>query len=127
MANPNPIAQAIQAEYPALSPADCEALSKELSKVIRRGMAGGWDLSSLQLNARGGKQNRPLYRLRVRAGLTPAQVAQACCWSISKLNRLEAGEVSASPTDLRFLIGLYQVKDPNDIAEVMKQARRPKT
>ena len=126
MVNPDPIARAIQSTYPALSEGDCSHLARQLTGLLNRVIAGGWTPGELQLYARGGKRNGPLQRLRLQAGLTVAQVAEACCWSISKLNRLEAGAVSASRTDLAFLLQLYKVTDRTVIEEVMKQARRPK-
>lgn len=53
-----------------------------------------------------------LRRAREAKGLTREQVADAMDWSLSKINRIEAGTVGVSTNDLRALIGLYDVTDP---------------
>ena len=50
-----------------------------------------------------------LGRLRAAADLTQQQVADAVGWSISKVIRIENGQVSVSPTDVAALAGLYDV------------------
>jgi Predicted transcription factor, homolog of eukaryotic MBF1 len=48
---------------------------------------------------------------RDEAGLTQAEVAERLEWSVSKVNRIENGEVTISATDLRALINLLGVTD----------------
>src|SRR6185369_13946342 len=48
---------------------------------------------------------------RENAGLTQSDVAARLEWSVSKVNRIENGEVTISPTDLRALMGLIGVTD----------------
>src|SRR5690606_34184664 len=67
-------------------------------------------------------------RLALRAareeqGLTQRQLAKALDWSMAKVNRIEAGEVSISVTDLQALLRLLKVTDPETIAELTEHAR----
>ncbi|HEY8533178.1 MAG TPA: helix-turn-helix transcriptional regulator [Micromonospora sp.] len=67
-------------------------------------------------------------RLALRAArearrLTRGQVAAALDWSVSKLNRIENGDVTVSTTDLRALLELYQVTDPQRVGELVADAR----
>jgi transcriptional regulator with XRE-family HTH domain len=52
-----------------------------------------------------------LRRLREVAGLTCEQVAGQLECSASKISRIETGRVSASPRDVRDLLGIYGVPD----------------
>ncbi|GAA3036329.1 helix-turn-helix domain-containing protein [Streptomyces glomeratus] len=67
-----------------------------------------------------------LRRAREDAGLTQREAADALEWSLSKLIRLEAGTVSLSVTDLRALLQLYDVTDPELVAELEDAARGSK-
>jgi transcriptional regulator with XRE-family HTH domain len=67
-----------------------------------------------------------LRKARERAGLTQREAAGALEWSLSKLIRLEAGTVSLSVTDLRALLQLYDVTDPQLVAELEDAARGSK-
>ena len=67
-------------------------------------------------------------RLALRAareeqGLTQRQVAKALDWSMAKVNRIEAGEVNISVTDLQALLRLLDVTDPDTIADLTGHAR----
>jgi transcriptional regulator with XRE-family HTH domain len=46
---------------------------------------------------------------REAASLTQTQVAQAMEWSLSKVNRIESGDVSVSANDLRPLLGYLKI------------------
>lgn len=61
--------------------------------------------------------------LRDQAGLSVAAVAQAMDWSVSKLTRIEKGEVSIQPLEVRALLGHYAVTDENVLAELSRLAR----
>src|SRR5690349_595810 len=50
-------------------------------------------------------------KAREASGLTQGQVAEQLSWSISKVNRMENGEVTISPTDLSALLNLFGVND----------------
>jgi transcriptional regulator with XRE-family HTH domain len=52
-----------------------------------------------------------LRRLRDKAGLTIDQVAEALECSQSKVSRIETGQVSATPRDVRDMLELYQVDE----------------
>lgn len=63
---------------------------------------------------------RPLVRRRLRtelrqererAGKSQAEVAEEMDWSLSKVIRLEAGQVGISTNDLKALLDLYQIQD----------------
>jgi transcriptional regulator with XRE-family HTH domain len=60
---------------------------------------------------------------RENAGLTQSDVAARLEWSVSKVNRIENGEVTISPTDLRALMGLIGVTDRKTIDSLAGYAR----
>jgi transcriptional regulator with XRE-family HTH domain len=60
---------------------------------------------------------------RDAAGLTQEQVAAAMDWSLSKLIRIEAGTVSISTNDVKALLDLYRMNDPDEVAELVGLAR----
>ena len=60
---------------------------------------------------------------RDAAGLTQGQVAEAMEWSPSKVIRIENGEVSISPNDLRPLLTHLGVKDRAAVNELVAAAR----
>jgi transcriptional regulator with XRE-family HTH domain len=64
-----------------------------------------------------------LKMLRDQAGLSVAAVANAMEWSVSKLTRIEKGEVSIPPLEVRVLLGHYNITDENMIAEFSRLAR----
>jgi len=64
-----------------------------------------------------------LKALREQAGLSVAAVADAMYWSVSKLTRIEKGEVSIQPLEVRALLGHYGVTDANVLAELSGLAR----
>jgi transcriptional regulator with XRE-family HTH domain len=69
-----------------------------------------------------------LRRERESANMTQDQVAIAMDWSLSKVIRIEAGNVNISPSDLRLLLDLYDVSAPDvrkDLIELARAARRP--
>ena len=63
-----------------------------------------------------------LRRLREEAGLTIDRVAEALECSQSKVSRIETGQVSATPRDVRDMLALYRVDD--DRREAMVQVAR---
>lgn len=65
-----------------------------------------------------------LQRLRDAAGLTGDQVAKSMEWAAaSKTYRMEKGEIGVQAADLRALIELYGVTDP-ELVEALKQLAR---
>lgn len=64
-----------------------------------------------------------LRRARDAAGYTQEQVAEAMDWSLSKVIRIETGGVGVSTSDLRQLLLLYQVEDPDHVSELVELAR----
>ena len=64
-----------------------------------------------------------LRRARQEAGLTQDQVSTALEMSLSKVIRIEAGTVGVSANDLRALLGLYHVTDPDEVASLLTLAR----
>jgi transcriptional regulator with XRE-family HTH domain len=64
-----------------------------------------------------------LRRARQEAGLTQDQVSMALEMSLSKVIRIEAGTVGVSANDLRALLGLYHVDDPDEVASLLTLAR----
>src|SRR2546430_9024966 len=64
-----------------------------------------------------------LRRAREDKRLTQTQVAEAMEWSLSKVMRIESGEVSVSPTDLRALLPLLGVTDGPAMEQDRKSTR----
>jgi transcriptional regulator with XRE-family HTH domain len=64
---------------------------------------------------------------RDAAGLTQSQVAEAMEWSHSKVIRIENGEVSISPNDLRPLLGYLGIQDKTVVAALVADARIART
>ncbi|MBV9163940.1 MAG: helix-turn-helix domain-containing protein [Pseudonocardiales bacterium] len=60
---------------------------------------------------------------RDAAGLRQAEVADAMDWSLSKLMRIERGEVNVSTNDLRALLNHYGVKDKGKVNGLLELAR----
>lgn len=67
-------------------------------------------------------------RLALRAArlakkLTQSQVARAMDWSLSKVIRIEKGEVNVSPSDLKVLLSHLDVTDPEKVQSLLDDAR----
>ena len=68
-----------------------------------------------------------LRRLREETGLTIDQVAEVLECSQSKVSRIETGQVSATPRDVRDMLALYRVSDAQREAmvQIAREARQP--
>lgn len=64
-----------------------------------------------------------LIKARSESGLTQGDVAATLEWSWSKVNRIEAGVVGVSITDLRAMLGLYSITDAEEIERLTTFAR----
>jgi transcriptional regulator with XRE-family HTH domain len=64
-----------------------------------------------------------LRRAREAKGLTQGEVAKRLEWSLSKVNRIESGEVTVSSTDLQALLRLFDITDPATIEQLSADAR----
>lgn len=64
-----------------------------------------------------------LREARERAGLTQGQVAEAMEWSLSKVMRIESGEVSISTNDLRPLLAHLGVTGRSRVDALVQDAR----
>jgi transcriptional regulator with XRE-family HTH domain len=64
-----------------------------------------------------------LRRARAEARLTQEQVANAMDWHPSKVVRIENGEVGVRTNDLRALLSLYEIHDPDRTDELIELAR----
>jgi transcriptional regulator with XRE-family HTH domain len=64
-----------------------------------------------------------LRKMREARGVTQGQVAEALEWSLSKVNRIESGDVTISNTDLRALLAYLGVTDPALIDNLTQEAR----
>lgn len=60
---------------------------------------------------------------RETKGLTQGQVAQELDWSLSKVNRIEKGDVTVSRTDLLAMLELYGIEDQEQIDDLVRAAR----
>ena len=64
---------------------------------------------------------------RERAGLTQNQVADEMEWSLSKVIRIESGEVSISQNDLKPLLSFVGIKDRSFVSSLLADARIART
>ena len=64
-----------------------------------------------------------LRREREASGLSQATVADRLGWSLSKLQRIESGEVTVTGTDLRAALGVYGRADDEDMAGLYNDVR----
>jgi transcriptional regulator with XRE-family HTH domain len=64
-----------------------------------------------------------LRRRREAAGRTQGDIAKSLDWSLSKIQRIEAGENAISTTDLRALLGQLKVNDPDLISTLVAEAK----
>lgn len=64
-----------------------------------------------------------LRRVRLEAGLTQDQVAEAMDWSLSKVIRIENGSVSISTNDLKALLQYYKITDSKRVADLIAIGR----
>ena len=60
---------------------------------------------------------------REEKGLTQSDVAEAMEWSLSKLMRIEKGDVNISRTDLRVLLAHLGITDPGTVKQLEADAR----
>ncbi|MFF7647068.1 Scr1 family TA system antitoxin-like transcriptional regulator [Streptomyces canus] len=67
-----------------------------------------------------------LRRAREDADLSQREAAERVEWSQSKLIRVETGTVGVSVSDLRALLALYEVTDPERVADLEQAARGSK-
>jgi transcriptional regulator with XRE-family HTH domain len=64
-----------------------------------------------------------LRNAREQKGLTQGQVANEMDWSLSKVMRIESGEVSISTGDLRMLLPYLGIKDPDEVNQLLADAK----
>jgi transcriptional regulator with XRE-family HTH domain len=69
------------------------------------------------------KLARNLRRGREAAGLTQREAADRLEWSLSKLIRIESGAQGISVTDLKAILELYGLTDPDQVAMLAEAAR----
>lgn len=62
-------------------------------------------------------------KYREATGRTQGQVADELSWSISKVNRIENGDVTISKTDLSALLRLLAVEDADEVTRLLDDAR----
>jgi len=64
-----------------------------------------------------------LRRDRQGTGLSQGEVARNLGWSLSKMQRIETGEVTVSGSDLRALLDMYGVTDRDQIDRLLEDSR----
>ncbi|MGI5502195.1 helix-turn-helix domain-containing protein [Lentzea sp. CA-135723] len=64
-----------------------------------------------------------LRRLREDSSFTQKYVAEQLEWSVSKIIRIENGSSNVGTTDLKALLELYDVTDPDRVNELLDEAR----
>jgi transcriptional regulator with XRE-family HTH domain len=65
--------------------------------------------------------------LREASELSAATVAKHTGWSISKLNRIENGEVTVQPFELRALLSYYGVQDQDEVTTLAQLSQASRT
>jgi transcriptional regulator with XRE-family HTH domain len=65
-------------------------------------------------------------RARIERDLTQQQVADEMDWSLSKVMRIENGEVTIAPNDLRPLLGYLGIKDRTIVTDLLAAAKLSK-
>jgi transcriptional regulator with XRE-family HTH domain len=68
-----------------------------------------------------------LRRAREARGLTQQYVAATLEWSLSKVNRIESGDVNVSSTDLQAMLRLFEVTDPDRVQQLLAEARQARS
>jgi transcriptional regulator with XRE-family HTH domain len=68
-----------------------------------------------------------LRQLRRKVNLTADAVAAELGFSQSKVSRIESGDVRVSRTDLKALLGLYGVTDPEQVESFVETAKNART
>jgi transcriptional regulator with XRE-family HTH domain len=68
-----------------------------------------------------------LRAFRTSKKLTQSQVAKAMDWSLSKVIRIEKGEVNVSPSDLKVLLEHLEVTDQAMVEELLEDVRLSRT
>jgi transcriptional regulator with XRE-family HTH domain len=68
-----------------------------------------------------------LRQAREARRLTQSQVAEAMEWSLSKVMRIEKGDVSISASDLRVLLDYLDVTDVTEVKRLLDDARTSRT
>jgi transcriptional regulator with XRE-family HTH domain len=66
---------------------------------------------------------RALREARQAIGLSQGEVAKRLGWSLSKMQRIEGGEVGVSITDLRALLDVYGITDVDEVARLIADAQ----
>jgi transcriptional regulator with XRE-family HTH domain len=69
------------------------------------------------------KLRTALRRAREAIGWTQEQVAEAMDWSLSKVIRIEAGSVGVSTNDVKALLQLYRIDEPEQVGNLVSLAR----
>lgn len=64
-----------------------------------------------------------LRKHRLTAGLDQSHAAEALVSSVAKVSRMESGKVTSRPLDVRMLLDLYQVHDPDERDRLESLAR----
>jgi transcriptional regulator with XRE-family HTH domain len=68
-----------------------------------------------------------LREAREQAGLTQTDVSEAMEWSLSKVIRIESGEVSIAQNDLRYLLAYLGIADPDRVNDLLQDAKTART
>ncbi|BEL08564.1 helix-turn-helix transcriptional regulator [Actinoplanes sichuanensis] len=68
-----------------------------------------------------------LRELRESSELSPATVAELTGWSLSKLNRIESGDVTVQPLEVRALLRFYGVEDKDVVDTLAKLSQASRT
>ncbi|GAA2561529.1 helix-turn-helix transcriptional regulator [Winogradskya consettensis] len=68
-----------------------------------------------------------LRELRDSSGLSTDTVATRMDWSPSKLSRIEKGDVTVQPLEVRALLALYGLRDEAEVVALASLARRSRT
>lgn len=115
----------LMSAVPDLDESDAIAIVDSLVKAGQKLVAEGRKFNSLTLSGPKVKLieiSSALRAARESTGMTQDEVARKAEWSLSKVQRTEAGTSRPSKPDLDFLISLYGIKPPQ--AAKMHKMRR---
>lgn len=95
-------------------------MSANLTVVLRE---GGTMAASRDPEIQKRRIRRALRRYREQVGMTLQNVADELDWSMSKVIRIELGTVGVSSGDLRAMLSLYGVSDPQTMSDLVSAAK----
>jgi hypothetical protein len=121
------IIAALEKRNPRLDRGSARVLAMEVLRLADEAEAYGEDLTQARLRVVGGIKptgalGALLRDIRDQAGLSQAEAAELFGCSLSKISRVELGEVSVSVSDVRSFIQIYRITDRQLIEDLFHMA-----